>query len=347
MERGSQNHDIVVVGASSGGLKVLETLLRDLPAGLPAALFVVLHMGNTSHLAHVLGRSSRWPVITAVSGMRFEYGRVYVARPGAHLLLHDQHLLLSRGPRENMARPAIDPLFRSAALTFGSRVIGVVLSGSLSDGTAGLRAIKTCGGMAVVQEPADAAVANMPASALRHVTVDHVVPASELAGLIGRLVQEAPGPSPEPPLNIRMETAIAAQDLVGMKVEDQLGTPSRFTCPECHGALWEIEDGALLRFRCHVGHAYVADTALEAKTEEVDRLLNTLLRSYQERAALARRLASKERANRNVELARRFARRAEEYEADVEMVRRLFVNDERSSEMLSSEGGGGDIGNDS
>jgi chemotaxis response regulator CheB len=169
--------DIIVIGASAGGLEVLERLLTDLTDTLPAAIFVVLHMGTASHLAEILDRTSALPVVRTRSGQRIERGRVHVAAPGVHLLLHDGHILLRRGPRENLARPAVDPLFRSAACTFGSRVIGVVLSGCLDDGTAGLRAIKRCGGIAVVQEPSNAAYPDMPLSSLQHAEIDYVAPA--------------------------------------------------------------------------------------------------------------------------------------------------------------------------
>ena len=150
----SATHDIIVIGGSGGALEALRTLAHDFPADLPAAVFVVLHMGASSHLANILTRSGPLPTVPAASGERFEPGKIYVAVPGSHLLLHDGHMLLRRGPRENLSRPAIDPLFRSAAASFGGRVIGVVLSGALADGTAGLRAIKRCGGLAVVQDPA-------------------------------------------------------------------------------------------------------------------------------------------------------------------------------------------------
>src|SRR5262249_38118216 len=147
----SHGHDIIVIGASSGGVDALRKLVSELPADLPASIFVVLHVGVESHLAAILDKQSRMPVVEAETGTELEQGRIYVAGSGKHLLLHDNHILLSRGPRENMARPAIDPLFRSAAATFGGRVIGVVLTGGLNDGTSGLHAIKRCGGLAVAQ----------------------------------------------------------------------------------------------------------------------------------------------------------------------------------------------------
>jgi two-component system chemotaxis response regulator CheB len=325
--------DIIVIGGSGGGLEALRTLVRGFEPDLPAAVFVVLHVGAYSNLAYVLTKAGPLPAVPAVSGQRFERGRIHVAVPGFHLLLHDGHMLLRRGPHENLARPAIDPLFRSAAASFGSRAVGVVLSGALSDGAAGLQAIKRCGGVAVVQDPADALNASMPRSAMRHVDVDHVCRIDDMARRLARLACEPAGPTPDIPLDIRVEAAIAAQELSDMRVDDMLGTPCRFTCPECHGALWEIEDESMLRFRCHVGHAFVADTVLASQGEEIDRLLGTLLRSHQERAALAQRLAEHERANDRHALAQHLEKRARDYEHDVEIMRKLLRSDEAGSGM--------------
>lgn len=319
-----EGHDIIVIGASAGGLQALQRLLSDLPADFPAAVFIVLHMGASSHLAEVLGRTGMLPVLQAESGQPIERGRVYVAVPSVHLLIHDDHILLRRGPRENLARPAIDPLFRSAACAFGARVIGVVLSGALSDGTAGLGAIKQCGGVAVVQDPTDAAVPDMPRSAQRHVDVDYAVPISALGDLLVRLAHEPAGETPEIPDRIRLETAIAAQELAGMAANDQLGSPSRFTCPECHGTLWEINDGSLLRYRCHVGHALTGEAMLAAQAKETEDMLWSLMRAHQERAELARKMADQERSLNRGKLAEQMAQRAREYDEDAEVVRRLL-----------------------
>jgi two-component system chemotaxis response regulator CheB len=318
------NRDVIVIGASAGGLEPLQRVLADLPPELPAAVFIVLHMGATSYLAETLGRASTLPVRQAVSGAMVEFGVVHVAVPGVHLLLHDNHLLLRRGPRENLVRPAVDPLFRSAAATFGGRVIGVILSGALNDGAAGMRAIKRCGGVAVVQLPTDAAYLSMPVSAIHHANVDHVVPAHEMGGLLTRLVQEPAGVTPEIPFSIRLETAIAAQEVASMAADDELGTPSRFTCPECHGALWEIDDESLLRYRCHVGHAFTAETMLATQARQAEELLWSLMRAHQERAALARRMAEQERAQNRDDLARQLQGRAEGYDEDAAVIRSLL-----------------------
>jgi two-component system chemotaxis response regulator CheB len=321
--RGRVGHDTIVVGASSGGLDALRLLVRHLPGNLPATVLIVMHVGIRSHLSEILDRDSALPVLPAESGAPMQPATIIVAPPGKHLLIHDDHVLLRRGPRENMARPAIDPLFRSAAASRGGRVIGVVLSGALNDGTAGLRAIKRCGGLAVVQDLRDASVPDMPGSALRHVAVDHVAPADQMGDLLGRLARETAGATPEIPLNIRLEATLAAQELGSMELENKLGTLSPFTCPECSGALWEINDGSMLRYRCHVGHAFTAEAVLSGRAAEVDKFLESLLRSHQERAALVRRLAQKERSLKNNSLAEQFEARAKEYEHDAEVVSRM------------------------
>jgi two-component system chemotaxis response regulator CheB len=314
-------HDLIVVGTSAGGLQALQSLLRGLPAALRAAVLVVQHVGASSLLAEILARSGELPVKAAKSGEDINPGQVYVAVPGMHLLVHDRHLLLRRGPRENLARPAIDPLFRSAACSHGARVIGVILSGALNDGTAGLRAIKRCGGIAVVQDPADAPFPDMPESALRHVDVDYCVPVSEMGALLARLAAEPAAKTPEIPMDIRLETAIAAQELSSMDTEDYLGKPAPFTCPECHGSLWEITDGSIVRYRCHVGHAYTGETMLAAQADDIEKMLWSVMRSHRERAELARRLAEREGSNR---LAAQFRKRGQEYEEDAEIVHKLI-----------------------
>jgi two-component system chemotaxis response regulator CheB len=293
------NRDIMVIGASAGGVDALRRLLADLPAELPAAVFVVLHVGEASHLVHVLDRCSRLPVKHAINGEAVEAGQVLVAPPGRHLLLHDGHILLRRGPRENYARPAIDPLFRSAAANFGGRVIGVVLSGDLCDGTAGLGAIKRCGGLTVVQDPEDAAVPTMPLSALRYVEVDHVLPIAGMASQLGTLARQEAGPTPDIPLDIRLEVAIAAQE-------------------------------------AGVGSAYAADLVPASPTEEIDRLLGNLLRSREERAGLARRMAERERSGGHNKLAAQLERRMDEYEDDAGLIKRLLRNGERANDMVTS-----------
>jgi len=319
----SHHHDVVAIGASAGGVEALQRLVRDLPADLPAAVFVVLHIGRAeTQLAEILNRAGPLPAAPATGGERFEPGRIYVAVPDRHLLLHDGHVLLRRGPHENMSRPAIDPLFRSAACSHGPRVVGVVLSGALNDGTAGLRAIKRCGGIALVQHPADAAVPSMPLSALHHVEVDECVPIGAMGEAIARYVMAAAGPKLEIPPEICLEAAIAAQEM--STEERKVGKLSPFSCPECGGSLWEVADGNLLRYRCHIGHAYTADAMLAAEKERTDQLLARLLRTHRDRAELVRRMARQERLRQNADLAQALLTRANEYEENAQVIQTLL-----------------------
>lgn len=317
------NHDVIVIGASAGGVEPLKRIVSDLPADLPAAVFVVVHVGQVSYLPEILDRAGPLPALVAENGAAVRKGHVFIAPPGFHLLLHDGHTMLRRGPRENLARPAIDPLFRSAALSFGARAVGVLLSGSLSDGTAGLRAIKAVGGVAVIQHPGDALVPSMVESALRYVDVDQCLPAAELGGVLAKIAAEPAGKTFPATPALRLEAAIAAQEHATMKDEEQLGELSMFTCPECHGPLWEIEDGDMLRYRCHTGHAFTADAVMEAQAIEADDILWSLLRSHQQRAEFARRMAERQKLQDRTALAIEFSKRAKEYEADAALIERI------------------------
>jgi len=321
-ERG--NRDIIVIGGSAGALEPLKSLMAVLPADLPAAVFIVLHIGATSYLARILDQAGPLPVKPAASGAPIEIGRAYVAVPDRHLLLHDGHLLLRRGPRENMARPAIDPLFRSAACTFGGRVIGVLLSGGLNDGTAGLEAIRRCGGTTVIQDPDEAAMPEMPSSAARLVQIGHCLSMARMGPCLVRLAREPAGETPKIPESIQIEAAIAAQELPDIMSEDRLGSRSPFSCPDCHGPLWEVAQSSLLSYRCHLGHAFTAQAMLDAQSSEVDRSLQDLARVTRERAELVRRMAEETRARGNNALAAHFVRRSEEYRHYAEALRRLF-----------------------
>jgi two-component system chemotaxis response regulator CheB len=288
--------DIVVVGASAGGMAALEQLVAGLPRGLPAALFIVWHLapGVKSVLPTVLTHAGPLPACNPQDGDPIEPGRIYVGPNDHHMLLENGYIRVARGPKENRFRPAIDPLFRSAAYIYGPRVIGVVLSGALDDGTAGLWAIKLRGGTAVVQDPADAVHRSMPISALDNVEVDHKLPVAQIGPLLGRLVREAAGPEPLMPARERekMDAEVKIAREVDSRIENilQYGELSPFTCPECHGVLATFRDGSLTRFRCHTGHAVSMATLLEAGTEQVEQRLMDALRALDETIMLLNRM---------------------------------------------------------
>ncbi|MDB6164614.1 MAG: protein-glutamate methylesterase (protein methylesterase)-like protein [Xanthomonadaceae bacterium] len=287
--------DIVVIGASAGGVAVLLDLAADLPEDFPAAVLVVLHVGaHRSVLPELMASRGAKRALHAIDGQPLHHGTILVAPSDQHMLVQGGTIRLQRGPKENHARPAIDPLFRSAALAHGPRVIGVVLSGRLDDGTAGLQAIKRCGGLAVIQDPADAEQPEMPVSALAHVDIDHCVPAANLVEtlmrLVGTPVAAAP-PAPAAPSVFASEQAISDGEDNPMDHLYQIGQPSRFACPECSGVLWEINDTQPRRYRCHTGHAYTLRTLAFAQDESADEALWAAMRALQEREALLRALA--------------------------------------------------------
>ncbi|HEX6799158.1 MAG TPA: chemotaxis protein CheB [Ktedonobacterales bacterium] len=311
-----QQHDIVVVGASTGGVEALSALVQGLPSDLPAAVFVALHLSPQapSHLPEILSRHSRLPVHHPHDGEPIQLGHIYVAVPDRHLLLERGVVRVVRGPRENRHRPAIDPLFRTAALAYGPRVTGVVLTGALDDGTAGLYAVKQRGGLAVVQDPRDAMIASMPESALEYVKVDYCVPLLDVAPLLIRLVHEqAPSAAAYPPSReLIYESQIAQLDEGTMLNEQPAGTLSALTCPECGGPLWEAHNGELLRYRCRSGHAYTGESAFAAKSEALDEALWAAYNSLRESALMAQRLAAEARERGHRGIAARFDRRARE-----------------------------------
>jgi two-component system chemotaxis response regulator CheB len=281
-----QTRDIIVIGASMGGVDALSRLAGQLPADLPASVLVVQHVSEDSPglLAGILGARGALPASQAVDGMPLERGRIYVAPPGRHLLLGEEGIRVTFGPRENLSRPAIDTLFRTAAVNYRSRVIGVVLTGLLADGAAGLLAVERCGGAAVVQSPDDAEYPEMPRNALAATRAPRQ---TTLAGLGPLLVRLAAQPAPEPPPvpeMLRIEARITERAMSLPEPVPVLGTPTGFTCPECQGSIQAIDDGGLVRFRCRVGHAYSAQDWLAEKATAVEDSLWVALQTLEERA---------------------------------------------------------------
>lgn len=294
--------DIIVVGASAGGLDALKRLVDGLAADLEASVFIVLHLEPSarSELARILQKNCALPVCQAEDGDPIRAGRIFVARPDYHLVLDDQVVRLTRGPRENRFRPAIDVLFRSAAYIYGGRVIGAVLSGALDDGSAGLWSIKNRGGTSVVQDPEEAEFSSMPENALAQVETDYVISVNKMAELFGRLTGEkaaAPPPGPLPPdLEVEMRIAKEGNGLAAGVMD--LGAITPYTCPECHGALVQLKRAGVPRFRCHTGHAYSINTLLAEVTEYVEDSLWNSMRAIEESALLLEQLARHVRNDR-------------------------------------------------
>lgn len=333
--------DIIVVGASAGGVEVLVQLVRGLPADLPASVFIVLHVPPTGAglLPRILERAGPLPVAHPCDGEPVERGRIYVAPPDLHMTLEGGVVRTVRGPRENHHRPAVDVLFRSAALAYGPRVVGVVLSGALDDGTAGLLAIKRRGGIAVVQFPEEAPFPDMPRNALRYAEVDHTLPVGEIARLLPRLAAQPTPPEGEypAPKEMEMEHSIATNALAA-RPEEGYGQLTEFGCPECKGPLYEIRDGELLRFRCRVGHAYSSDTLVSDQAEALEAALWTAFNTLEESAKMARRIAAEARASNRARMAESFEERAESNARKAELLRRVLLQGEGApAEAVAAE----------
>ncbi|MGQ9371766.1 chemotaxis protein CheB [Azospirillum sp. ST 5-10] len=340
-----KGHDILVVGASAGGVAALRTLFATMPAGTAATVFVVQHVAPEamSVLPAILSRSGWLPAFHPRDGEPIRPNHVHVAPPDHHLLVKRDRVLVRRGPKENRTRPAIDPLFRSAAVAFGPRVVGVVLTGLLDDGTAGLHAIKRCGGSTVVQDPADAEWPGMPRNALAHVAVDHCAALADLPDILCRLIHEPPGPPVPVPADIVREAEVAEKEFTTMSDDTQtLGRPTTLSCPDCGGGLSEIADGPLLRFRCQVGHAFSAEALTAAQREEVERALWVALRTHEDRVNLYERLAEHARSAGRTRVATKWDEHRHDARTTVELLRsvlsRVVPLEEKANEASGTDG---------
>ena len=324
---------IVVIGASSGGVEALMRLAGDLPPDLPAAVFVVVHIPDTttSVLPRILMKAGTLGAVHPEDGDPIEAGCIFVAPPDHHLLLEEGRVLVRQGPKENRHRPAVDPLFRTAALAYGPRVVGVVLTGARNDGTAGLMAIKRRGGVAVVQNPDDALFAGMPEHALDYVDVDHCVPLGELAPLLDRLCREPADPQIGAYEGVtdemEFESKVAGLDPGVIESGEHAGELVGFTCPDCAGPLYEIKDGELVRYRCRVGHAFTAEDALDGKVEALESALYAALNTLEESAEMADRLAARSRQYGHAHATSRFERRAQDARRQAATIRAVLVRE--------------------
>lgn len=316
---------LILIGASAGGVAALVRVTANLPADLPATVLIVLHIGaRPSLLPAILQKGCALPVAHAVDCAPLLPGHVLIAPPDCHLTveLHQgqPRARLWHGPKENYTRPAIDPLFRSAAAAFDGHVIGAVLTGYLDDGTAGLQAIKACGGQVVVQDPQEAQVPDMPASAIGHVAVDHVLRLAEMGALLASLATRAQAPAaaapppdlPPAPAWVKVENSFV-RGQAGLADLEHIGTPSGYTCPECGGALWQIAGATPARFRCHTGHAFTTRVLADLQQEAVEAALWSALRALQEQLRLEQRLLQTDPG------------RASRLQADIETLQRLLA----------------------
>ena len=326
---------LIVMGASVGGMEALSTIFAALPADFPAAILVVTHVGaRKSLLPELLAKTSALPVRYAQDREPIRPGRILLAPPDLHMLVAitagQATVELTRGPRENHTRPAIDPLFRSAAAALGAHVVGVILSGYLDDGTAGLQAIKACGGTVLVQDPEEAVAPSMPQSAMRNVVVDSRLPVADMAPVLLALARGAPAPAqpgapPQPPGWIAVENRFA-RGVGNMEHLQKIATPSTFTCPECQGTLWELTDQQPQRFRCHTGHSFTAPILGELQHEKAEDAIWAAVRALQEKEQLFASLAAKATAWLHPATASEYTQKARQAREQADLLKRVLLS---------------------
>jgi two-component system, chemotaxis family, protein-glutamate methylesterase/glutaminase len=321
----TEHRDVVVVGASAGGVEALRALVAGLPEDYSGAVLVVLHVPRDapSALPAILTRSGPLPAATATDSEALGTGRIYVAPNDHHLLVLDGRIRLTRGPAENGHRPAIDPLFRSVARSFGRRAIGVVLSGSRDDGAAGLGTIAARGGATLVQDPADALYPWMPRAAIAHTHPDTIAPAAKLGGLIAGITAMDLPDAPPPADDSLLDAELAMSDLAPVTTDDLAVSAAGYGCPTCGGSLFQIVERPVPRYRCRVGHAWSPESLLEEQAIALEGALWMALRALEEKSALSRRMAQSQNP-RHAASGARFLDMAEDAEAAGDTIRRLI-----------------------
>ncbi len=326
------NRDVVAIGTSAGGVEALLHLVEHLPKTFPASVLITIHLPShgRSVLDEILTRTGPLSAQFAKDGEVLRKGRIYIAPPDRHLLLDGDRLSLGIGPRENNARPAIDPMLRSAAVCCCARTIGVVLTGTLGDGASGMWALHQCGGITVVQDPNDAAFSEMPLTVINRAKPDYVVKLSALPTLLETLVDQPAGHPALVRHSLKYEVEIARTGLTTMESMDHLGQRSVLACPDCGGVTWEIDEGDIKRFRCHVGHTYTDETMSLALDENLRRALASAQRALEERVALARKLEKQAVDSGHRLLAETWADKAREYDRDLKVVRRAIQQMEQN-----------------
>jgi two-component system chemotaxis response regulator CheB len=329
----SSGQRIIVMGASSGGFEALKTIVKNLPPDFNTPIFIAWHMSPDIHgiMPQVLNRVNKIYAAQANDNEPIKPNRIYVARPDHHLLIRDHKMRITHGPKENRFRPAIDPLFRSAAYAYGNRVIGVILSGALDDGTAGLWTVKHYGGVAVVQDPADAEVSSMPQNAMREVKVDYAVKVSEMADLLVRLsnepvIENAPVMKDE---QTKKEIEIAAEETAMKNGVLEFGELTPFACPECHGVLSRLRNDNIARYRCHTGHAYSADALMTSITERIEDSLYNAIRGMDESVMLLNHIGDHLAESNQPKLAALYFKKAREAQERSHLVRKAAISHEQ------------------
>lgn len=322
---------VIVIGTSAGGLQALRQLIEQLPKDFPVPILIVMHISadaTGNGLLDVLNKSGQLKCAHAVNGEKAVPGNVYLAPSDHHLMIEEGGVLMvTKGAQENRSRPAIDPLFRSAAVAYGSGATGVVLTGYLDDGTSGLVALKRCGGICIVQQPADAEYPDMPTNALNQVEADYCVSIQEMGALLSRLVYRKIARRKPVPRDIIRESEIAERVLSDLDAVNSLGHQVPFNCPGCGGVLWKVGAGNSLRYRCHTGHAYTAQVLLAEQTKKIEETMWTALRMFEERRNLLTTMASSSKSA----TARSAKERAELSQVHIDRIRAILLSDDKQT----------------
>lgn len=328
--RKDEKLQIVVIGTSAGGLQALIQLVSQLPANFALPILIVQHISadaTGSVLLDEMKKCSKLKCAHAVDGNPIVSGHLYIAPSEHHLMVgNDKKILITKGAHENRSRPAIDPLFRSAAIAFGNKVIGIILTGYLNDGTSGLMAIKRCGGICIVQDPEDAQYPDMPKNALNQVKVDYCIPISEMGSILSQLALRKIGKSKPTPKDILIESKIAERVLSDLKSVNALGEQVPFNCPGCGGVLWQINESDT-RFRCHTGHAYTSETLLAEQSNKIEETMWTALRMFEERKNLLTTMAKKQSGR----VAKSTLERAELSEVHIKRIRLMLHSNNKGT----------------
>jgi two-component system, chemotaxis family, protein-glutamate methylesterase/glutaminase len=336
--------DIIVVGTSAGGVEALLNFVRSLPGELDASVFIVLHLSpfSSSNLPHILSRAGSLPAVQARDGEKIERSKIYIAPPDHHLILEKGgRMAVSKGPKENRFRPSVDALFRSAALVYGPRVIGIVLSGLLDDGTSGMWNIKRNGGIAIVQDPDEALFPSMIQNVMQYVEVDYTLPAAGIGGLMSKVVAEKAPKRPELTQEnmelLKMEVVIATHDNAFEMGILNMGELTTFSCPECKGALVSIGEGEMIRFRCHTGHAYTSSTLLAGVTIQIEEKLWEAMQALEATNMLLRQISEHYNKSGKKEAAKLFKQKADEIAKRARTIHDSVFTQELMSEDMRFE----------
>ncbi|RAU82902.1 chemotaxis protein CheB [Pontibacter arcticus] len=337
---------IIVVGTSAGGMQALLKLFAPLPQNLPASIFIVQHISLDSSAPFLVDRLNKHTKLTckvAVHEEEFEPGTVYFAPPDKHLLLNGTRMLVVKGPRENQFRPAIDPLFRSAAAHHGANVMGIILTGFMSDGVIGMECVKRCGGLTIVQHPDDAEFPVLPENVIRQVELDYVVPVSEMGIIVEELASQPLQESLTVPADIRQEALIAERVMssatqTSIEDLDKAGSRTAYSCPDCGGGLWELsQEGTIVRYRCHSGHAYSQESLLTGMSNSLEETLWVALRTLEERRNILQKMSQNEFLKNNQRWSAMQDERIDEMKVHIERLRQLLSRSAEEDEEHLTE----------